>query len=119
MFGWQGCQLGVWYRVATLFFLIKCRIKGPTSTTSHDDAIAFVYFQNVKLQQTRQGGPSQSNINYFGIMKENIPHFQNVLKNILIPRVPGTKGNEIVRNVIIIYFLCYFRGQFIGDFTQI
>jgi hypothetical protein len=32
-------------------------------------------------------------------MKENVPHFNEVLRNILIPRVPGTKGNEIVRNV--------------------
>ena len=43
--------------------------------------------------------PSQATMSYFGVMKENIPHFNEVLKNILIPRVPGTKGNEIVRNV--------------------
>jgi len=57
------------------------------------------FFQNIRLRETPQAPPTLGAINYFGVMKENLPHFENVLKNILIPRVPGTKGNEIVRNV--------------------
>jgi hypothetical protein len=57
------------------------------------------------LQRTPNGPTDQSTINYFGVMKENVPHFNEVLRNILIPRVPGTKGNEIVRNVRKIIFL--------------
>jgi hypothetical protein len=57
------------------------------------------FFQTTQLSKAPQAPPSQATINYFGVMKENIPHFNEVFKNILIPRVPGTKGNEIVRNV--------------------
>jgi len=34
-------------------------------------------------------------------MKQNLLHFDNVLRNILIPRVPGSEGHKIVRNVIL------------------
>lgn len=57
--------------------------------------------KNILLKTIPQGPPTQGSINYFGVMKENLPHFESVLKNILIPRVPGTKGNEIVRNFIV------------------
>jgi hypothetical protein len=46
-------------------------------------------------------------------MKENLVHFQSVLRNILIPRVPGSDGHKVVRNVIMAFF--YF-GSNIIDF---
>lgn len=54
-----------------------------------------------KLQRTPRSSPSDAAINYFGLMKENTPHFENALTNILIPRTPGSQGSEIVRNFIV------------------
>lgn len=74
-----------------------------------------VSLQNAHLLKTSSALPSQATINYFGVMKENIPHFNEALRNILIPRVPGTKGNEIVRNVRFLFHFFQKHFNYLDD----
>jgi len=42
---------------------------------------------------------SSVNVDYFANHIDDEDHFAEALRNILIPRVPGTEGSRIVREV--------------------
>ena len=49
--------------------------------------------------QQRMVRNADSLIQYFAVDMEDMQNFDFHLKKILIPRVPGTKGSQIVREV--------------------
>ena len=55
--------------------------------------------QNGQNLQERMVRNADELIKYFAVDMEDMGNFNHHLQKILIPRVPGTKGSEIVRKV--------------------